>query len=124
MEEKIREKGLQATLCIPDGRGPFPGVLALGGSDGGTPEYFLRLLSRERLACLALTYWGTRETQLAFTDIPLEGVERALRRLQADARVAAKNGRVGVIGASRGGELALLAAATFPNLGRASCRGG
>lgn len=116
MEERIREDGLQATLCVPVGPGPFPGVVALGGSDGGTPEYFLNLLPNEGFACLALTYWGTRETRMAFTEIPLEGVQRALRRLAAHPRVAATDGRVGLIGASRGGELGLLAAATFPNL--------
>ena len=116
MEQRIRENGLSATLRVPDGPGPFPGVLALGGSDGGTPEYFLDLLVGEGFACLALTYWGTRETQLTFTDIPLERVERGLRWLTADSRVVANNGRVGLIGASRGGELALLAAAAFPSL--------
>jgi uncharacterized protein len=116
MEEKIQEDGFHATLRMPDGRGPFPGVVALGGSDGGTPEYFLNLLPNEGFACLALTYWGTRETRMAFTEIPLEGVECALRRLGTHPRVVARDGRVGLIGASRGGELALLAAATFPSL--------
>jgi dienelactone hydrolase len=116
MEQQIRENGLSGTLRMPDGRGPFPAVLALGGSDGGTPEYFLDLLVGEGFACLALTYWGTRETQLTFTDIPLERVERGLRWLSGHSRVDTHNGRVGLIGASRGGELALLAAAAFPNL--------
>jgi hypothetical protein len=62
-------------------------VLAIGGSDGGTPEYFLELLVREGFACLALTYWGARDTQMTFTDIPLERVERGLRWLAAYPRV-------------------------------------
>ncbi|HEY7187195.1 MAG TPA: hypothetical protein VH436_11645 [Vicinamibacterales bacterium] len=41
---KIRENGIVAAFGTPDDGGPFPGVLALGGSDGGTPEYFLNLL--------------------------------------------------------------------------------
>ena len=114
MEQKILERDLSATLRTPDGAGPFPAVLALGGSDGGTPEYFLELLVREGFACLALAYWGTRDTQMTFTEIPLERVERGLRWLAAYPGVRAEDGRVGLIGASRGGELALLAAATFP----------
>jgi uncharacterized protein len=116
MERKIREGNLSATLRTPDGAGPFPAVLALGGSDGGTPEYFLDLLVREGFACLALVYWATPETQMTFTEIPLERVERGLRFLAAEPNVGTANGRVGLIGASRGGELALLAAAVFPNL--------
>jgi dienelactone hydrolase len=116
MDVNINESGLSATLRMPEGPGPFPAVLALGGSDGGTPEYFLDLLPSEGFACLALVYWGTRETQLTFTDIPLELVERGLRWLAAHPRVRTRNGRVAVIGASRGGELALIAAATFPGV--------
>lgn len=116
MDVTIREGGLNATLRTPAGPGPFPAVLALGGSDGGTPEYFLDLLPNEGFVCLALVYWGTRETQLTLTDIPLERVERGLRWLAADSRVRSRGGRVGLIGASRGGELALIAAATFPSL--------
>ena len=113
---KVRDNGLVATFSTPDDGGPFPGVLALGGSDGGTPEYFLNLLVPEGFAVLALQYWGTQETQLSMTDIPVERVEAALRWLIARRDVATVNGRVGVVGASRGAELALLSAATFPDL--------
>jgi dienelactone hydrolase len=116
METKVRDGVLSATLRTPDGSGPFPAVLALGGSDGGTPEYFLDLLVREGFACLALVYWGTHDTQLTFTDIPLERVERGLRWLAAHPSVRTADGRIGLIGASRGGELALIAAAAFPTL--------
>lgn len=116
MEKKIRDGDFSATLRMPDGPGPFPGVLALGGSDGGTPEYFLDLLVPEGFACLALVYWATPETQMTFTEIPLERVERGLRFLAAQPSVRTEHGRIGLIGASRGGELALLAASAFPSL--------
>jgi len=112
----IRENGIVATFGTPDGGGAFPGVLALGGSDGGTPEYFLNLLVPEGFAVLALQYWGTNETQLSMTDIPLERVEAGLRWLLGRPNVITVNGRMGMVGASRGAELALLSAATFPDL--------
>ena len=93
-----------------------PGVLALGGSDGGIPEYFLRLLTNERCACLALAYHATPKTQPALVEVPLERLERALRWLRDHSRVATRDGRVAVIGASKGAELALVLAATFPDL--------
>jgi len=116
MRTTIRESNLAGTFSRPDRDAPVPAVLALGGSDGGTPEYFLNLLEPEGFAVLALTYWGTSETQFTLADIPLEKVEHALRWLRNQPNVGAVDGRVGVIGASKGGELALLAAATFPDL--------
>jgi uncharacterized protein len=113
---RIHDNGIVATFGTPDGGGPFPGVLALGGSDGGTPEYFLNLLAPEGFAVLALQYWGTTDTQTSLADIPLERIEAGLRWLIGRPEVAAVNGRVGVVGASRGGELALLSAVTFPQL--------
>ena len=113
---RIREDSIVGSFGTPDGDGPFPGVLALGGSDGGTPDYFLNLLVPEGFACLALQYWGTNETQLSMADIPLERVEAGLRWLIDRPDVIATDDRVGLVGASRGGELALLAAATWPQL--------
>jgi pimeloyl-ACP methyl ester carboxylesterase len=95
---------------------PFPGVLGLGGSDGGTPEYFPNLLVPEGFACLAIAYWGTSDTQSTMVEIPLERLERGLRWLIDCSDVMARNGRVAVVGASRGGELALLLATSFPDL--------
>jgi dienelactone hydrolase len=116
MEVKINDSGLSGTFRTPEGPGPFSAVLALGGSDGGTPEYFLNLLASAGFACFALAYWGTRETQMTFTEIPLERVERGIQWLATQPRVRIEKGRVPLIGASRGGELALLAAAAFPSL--------
>lgn len=116
MEIRLHESGLVGTFRTPEGSGPFPGVLALGGSDGGTPEYFLNLCVPEGFACLAVAYWGTSDTQATMVEIPLERIERALRWLVGRADVIAPDGRAAVVGASRGGELALLLAATFPNL--------
>src|SRR6185295_18206336 len=95
---------------------PVPGVLALAGSDGGIPTYFQRLLASERCACLALAYHATPKTQPALIEVPLERLERAPRWLREHPRVATRDGRVGVIGVSKGAELALLLATTFPDL--------
>ena len=114
MEIRLQESDLVGTFRTPEGSGPFPGVLALGGSDGGTPEYFLKLCVSEGFACLALVYWGTSDTPATMVEIPLERIERGLRWLLGRADVSARNGRAAVVGASKGGELALLLASTFP----------
>ena len=97
-------------------RRAVPRSPALGGSDGGTPEHFLDLLVPEGLACLAIAYWGTSDTQSTMAEIPLERLERGLRWLIGRSDVVARDGRVAVVGASRGGELVLLLAASFPDL--------
>jgi acetyl esterase/lipase len=113
---QLHEDDLVGTFGCPDGDGPFSGVLALGGSDGGVPEYFLSLLAPEGFACLALAYFNTPDTQPALVEVPLERVERALRWMRSHPKVSAHAGRIAMIGGSKGGELALLMAATFPDL--------
>ena len=70
----------------------------------------------EGVACLALGYFGMEGLPPSLVDVPLERIERGLRWLVAHPKVATREGRVGVVGVSRGGELALLVAATFPDL--------
>ena len=42
---EVREGDLVGTFGCPDGEGLFDGVLALGGSDGGNPDYLSGYLS-------------------------------------------------------------------------------
>ena len=114
--QRLSGPGLEGTFACPDDRGIFPGILALGGSEGGVPSIYLDLVVPEGFACLALAYFGTEDTQPALVEVPLECVERGLRWLIAHPRVATHEGRVALIGASKGAELGLLVAATFPDL--------
>ena len=116
MEIDYRDGHGRGTFRTPDTRGPYAAVLALGGSDGGTPRYFADLLVPEGFAVLSLAYWGTPETQPWFTEIPLERIERGLRWLIGRPEIRTHAGRVALVGVSRGGELALLVASTFPEL--------
>jgi dienelactone hydrolase len=63
-----------------------------------------------------LAYWATSETQTWFTEIPLERIECGLRWLVDRPEAKTHGGRVALVGVSRGAELALLVAATFPEL--------
>jgi hypothetical protein len=116
MKIDYRAESSRGTYFAPGSDGSYPGVLALGGSDGGTPQYFADLLVPKGFACLALAYWATPETQAWFTEIPLERFERALRWLADRPETRTHEGRVAIVGGSKGGELALLLAATFPDL--------
>lgn len=110
----VRDHGLVGTLFLPEGPGPHPGLLSWGGSSGGYSETQAALLASHGFAALALAYFGVPPLPENLLNIPLEYFETAIGWMQAHAGV---NGdRLAVIGTSRGGELALLVGATFPQV--------
>ena len=108
----IRDDGLVATLFHPSGGGPHPGVIVLGGSEGGLVETPAAFLASHGYAALALAYFGIAHLPRSLCLVPLEYFRRAIDWMTARAAVAGS--RVAVVGGSRGGELALLLGATFP----------
>jgi len=99
--------GLVGVLFEPDDEDTHPGVLVLGGSEGGLHEVDAALLAGHGFTTLALAYFGTPGVPDHLVDVPLEYFGKALTYL------AARAGEIGVLGGSRGGELALLLGATF-----------
>ena len=88
-------------------------VIALGGSEGGYGNGLqARLLASHGYPVLELAYFGAPGRPKELRSIPLEYLARALDWLHARPGVK----RVVVVGASRGGELALLVGSTYPEL--------
>ncbi|RXM36672.1 Acyl-coenzyme A thioesterase 3 [Acipenser ruthenus] len=58
----IRQDGVQGTLFLPPGPGPFPGILDLWGGGGGLVEYRSALLASHGYASLALEYLFQKNT--------------------------------------------------------------
>ncbi len=110
----VRERGLVGVLYEPDGPGPHPALVVLGGSGGGLNEPFACMLASRGYVALALAYFGLASLPPSLVEIPLEYFDTALDWLCERAGVA--RDRLGVVGASRGGELSLLLAATFPRI--------
>jgi dienelactone hydrolase len=104
-------------LFIPPGHGPHPVVIVLSGSGGGFDLDKAAVLSRHGFATLALAYFGIAPLPAWLHRIPLEYFEAALTWLIAQAEI--DSGRVGILGVSRGAELALLLGSTFPQQIRA-----
>jgi dienelactone hydrolase len=111
---KVRDEGLVATFYRPAGPGPFPAVIVLGGSSGGVPERNAALLASRGIAALALAYFRAEHLPKDLVEIPLEYFETAIRWLQRQESV--KGDQLATLGSSRGGELALLLGATFPEI--------
>lgn len=94
-----------------------PAVIQIGGSEGGLNpglETTARLLNQDGYAVLSLAYWGLPNLPHAMSRIPLEYFETAVIWLKAQDGI--DPGRIGMIGTSRGGEGALLAAAHLPEI--------
>lgn len=110
----IREDGLVGTLFTPAGQGPHPVVVVLNGSGGGINEPRAALLASRGYQAFALGYFKAPGLSPFITETPLEYLEAGLRWVRRE--LEPEDGFVAVSGQSRGGELALLLGATFPDL--------
>ncbi|MFD5828395.1 acyl-CoA thioester hydrolase/BAAT C-terminal domain-containing protein [Lentzea sp. NPDC060358] len=109
--QKVRENGLVGTLFAPeDDGGDLPGVIVLSGSEGGLHEADAALLAAHGFVTFALGYFGVKGLPENLVDIPLEYFGKAIEHLSERAS------GIGVLGGSRGGELALLVGSTFPQV--------
>ncbi len=111
---EVRDDGLFGVLYEPPGPGPHPGLLVLAGSSGGRPEAQAAILASRGWAALALAYFNFESLPSALVECPLEYFGAAIAWMQRHPRIAGD--RIGVVGESRGGELALLLGATFTSV--------
>jgi len=111
---RVSDDGLVATLHLPLESGRRPAVIVLSGSDGGiaTANMFGEPLAASGFVALCLAYFAMDGLPRDLSRIPLEYFKKAIDWLRANPAVDAD--RLGVFGMSRGGEAALLVAATFP----------
>lgn len=111
----LEKDGVSGVLYCPAQGGPFPGVVILGGSEGGLFEPRARAFASNGFAALTLAYFGYPNLPDELVEIPLEYVERATAWMKTRPEVRA--GRLGLVGGSKGGELALLVASRSRDFG-------
>jgi dienelactone hydrolase len=105
---------LHGALFVPDTPGPHPGVLVLGGSEGGTPIGNAVWLASHGFAALALAYFHVPGLPRQLEEIPLEYFGQALLWMKQRPEIAP--GGLAVLGGSRGGELALQLGSMYSDL--------
>jgi len=108
----VRENGLFGTLFLPPGDGPHPAITLVSGSGGGLWENVAARHASHGYAGFALAYFRYETLPKILVDIPLEYFETAINYLQARDDIDGQ--RLGIAGASRGGELSLLLGSLFP----------
>ncbi len=108
----VQENGLVGILFLAPSDKPLPVIITLSGSNGGLGENRAQLLASHGFGVLALGYFGVEGLPSNLQDIPLEYFETAFSWLKSQSYL--DGSRVGVYGASRGAELALILGSLFP----------
>ena len=116
VETEVHDHGLVAVFVTPANPGPHPALLVFGGSEGGLDwgRRAARLYASLGYSCLGLAYFGAPGLPSHLDDVPLEYFREALAWLKQRPEV--RRDAIGVVAASRGGELALVLGATFPEV--------
>jgi dienelactone hydrolase len=107
----VHEDGLRGTLFVPPGTGRHPGILVVGGSNGGQPLRPAAWLASHGYAALALAYFRFEDLPPQLESIPLEYFQHALQWMIQRPEI--DGARLAVLGTSRGGELALQLGSMF-----------
>ena len=103
------------TMCTPNDGKKHAAMIVLGGSEGGdsmggTASTF----ARHGYVTASVAYFGIKGLPKTLVSVPVETVKRALEALAA--RPDVERSRIGILGISKGGEFALLAASTYPQI--------
>ncbi|XP_028286752.1 acyl-coenzyme A thioesterase 4-like [Parambassis ranga] len=101
----ITEDGLTATLFLPSGPGPFPGLLDLWGGGGQLVEYRAALLASHGIASLALDYLTPKITMETGKMVDNQYFETAYRVLQQHPKVLGS--RIAMLGLCFGTSITL-----------------
>ena len=110
----LHDGGLRGTLFLPPGKEQHPGVLVLGGSEGGMPSRRAAWLASHGFAALALAYFRYDDLPKELAGIPLEYFGHALNWIEHRPEITSD--RIAVMGVSRGAELALQLGSMFSGI--------
>lgn len=108
---KLDQDGLKGTLFSPDLNKRYPGVIILAGSNGGSVDWLAKAIASHGFSVLDLPYFKYPGLPENMVNIPIEYFKKAIDWIKKQKSV--KTGKIGLVGGSRGGELALLLGSMF-----------
>lgn len=111
----VRENGVIGTLIVPDTKRAYPGVLRIGGGEGGISVTDAETIASQGYAVLALAYFGMEGLPRELEEVPLEYFGKAIAWMKRSPRV--QSSELAIIGISRGSTLALLLPTIYPDFG-------
>ncbi|XP_075387528.1 acyl-coenzyme A thioesterase 1-like [Tenrec ecaudatus] len=103
--EPVRAGRVRATLFLPPGSGPYPGIMDICGAGGGLQECRASLLAGKGFAVMALAYFNYDDLPKNIKSLHLEYFEEAMNYLLSHPEV--KGPGIGLLGHSKGGELCM-----------------
>jgi len=110
----VAEGGVVGFLYDPGDSQRHPGVIVLGGSEGGFGGPEAAMLASHGFTALSLAYFGVEGLPPTLQNIPIEYFGKAIRWMRASPKVDADF--IAVFGTSRGAEAALTVAATYAEI--------
>lgn len=109
----VRADGVIGTLVVPDTKRPYPGVLRIGGGEGGISISDAETIASEGYAVLALAYFGMEGLPPELEEVPLEYFGKAIAWMKGSPHI--QSSELAIIGISRGSTLALLLPTIYPD---------
>ncbi len=109
----VSDSALRGRLFSPS-RSGAPGVVVLGGSEGGFPDQVAALLATNGFFALSLAYFRVDGLPSELAEIPLDYVGRAIEWLGTQLGVWPD--RIALFGTSKGAEAALMVASHVPEV--------
>ncbi|XP_053553800.1 acyl-coenzyme A thioesterase 5 [Bombina bombina] len=110
----VREGRVRGSLFLPPGAGPYPAIIDLYGTGGGLVEYRASLLASHGFLTMALAYFDYDDLPKGFEGLHLSYFREAVEFLRCHPKV--NNQEIGVIGISKGADLALSMATFLPGI--------
>ncbi|XP_059547165.1 peroxisomal succinyl-coenzyme A thioesterase [Myotis daubentonii] len=112
--QPVRAGRVRATLFLPPGPGPFPGIIDLFGVGGGLLEYRASLLAGHGFATMALAYYRFEDLPKEFDTRNTDYFEEALCYMLQHSQV--KGPGIGLLGISLGADICLSMASFLKNI--------
>jgi dienelactone hydrolase len=113
--QKVRENGLLGTYFQPARNGPFPGLIILGGSEGGlTTQEAAAQFASHGYAVMGLAYFGIEGLPELLEEIPIEYFKKAIDWMASNPNVL--EDKIGLVGTSKGAEAALIVGSFYSQI--------